>query len=92
MMAAALIMSGIMKRAGERKSMQHFFGVWKADCEVNRIMENAFNKVLEMNHRHVKARISSGSNLLASVLIENNRRITHSVFEELQRINSSYIS
>lgn len=55
-------------------------------------MENAFNKVLEMNHKHVSVRFNSAVNLLSNVFIKSNSRATHSVFYEMLDINSYYES
>ena len=37
-------------------------------------METAFNKVLEMNHRHVSTRIESGLKILSSVCTSRQRK------------------
>ena len=59
---------------------------------MNRIMENAFNKVLEMNHKHVSVRLSAAMNSLSRVIISHNKKMTYGVFLELCSINSSYNS
>lgn len=60
-------------------TLRKSFEIWKADLEVNRIMENAFNKVLEINHKHVSARVTSAVNLLNNVFSKQTR----SCFSEL---------
>ena len=54
------------------------FDIWRADLEVNRIMENAFNKILEINHKHVNARVSSAVSLLSTIF---NKQIKSSFSE-----------
>jgi hypothetical protein len=63
------------------------FDAWKSDFEVNRIMENAFNKVLEMNHKHISARVASGVSLLNNVF---NRQVKYA-FEDLCLVDDPLI-
>ena len=71
---------------------RQYFEIWKSECETNRIMENAFNKVLEMNHKHVSVRLSAAINLISRVIISHNKKMTYGVFLELCSINNSYNS
>ena len=67
LVGAAMIFSSISNKIIEKNILKNSFETWKADCEVNKIMENAFNKVLEINHKHVNARVTSAVGLLTNI-------------------------
>lgn len=76
---AAKLFSTICSKVISNHSVRAAFETWKSDYEVHRIMENAFNKVLEMNHKHVCVRVSSGVGLLNNIV----RRRLEKPFEDL---------
>lgn len=82
---AVKLIATVSQRLIIRSKIKSAFDAWKSDFEVNRIMENAFNKVLEMNHKHISARVSSGVNLLDNILNKKMR----SVFEDLYVFDTS---
>ena len=77
---AALAFSAICSRIIKGNKVRTAFDTWRADYEVNRVMENAFNKVLEMNHKHVSVRISSGVSLLGSIVTRHTREAFNDMY------------
>ena len=51
-----------------RQKVKEAFLKWQYNVSVRKIAETAFNRVLELNHRHSKARIRTGVYLLQNVL------------------------
>lgn len=66
--AAAKIIAITSDRIIDEGVLWRYFELWKSDTEMNRLMENAFNKVLEMRHDNINDKLVSGTNLLNYVL------------------------
>lgn len=68
------VFSAICNKLINHSRMRRAFDNWRSDYEVHQIMENAFNKVLEMNHKHVVARVESGLSMISSVYTSRKRK------------------
>ena len=60
-------MSTVQARLTRKFKLKHALSEWKAFQLTNQVAEGAFNKLLELNHRHSKARFETASRLLTKV-------------------------
>jgi len=63
-LGAAIILLQSMEKVQKRKNMKEMFNRWRFNQSVGKIAETAFNKILELNHRHSNQRFSSACFLL----------------------------
>jgi len=53
-LGASLIILNNMERIQKRNAQRDAFSKWRYSQSVNKIAEKAFNKILELNHKHSK--------------------------------------
>ena len=67
-LGASLIILNHMERISKRWQRQDAFNKWRYGQSVRKIAEKAFNKILELNHRHSNQRFDSACFLLTKSL------------------------
>jgi hypothetical protein len=55
MIGASLTLIRRCAKVQERTEMQQAFESWKQSNKVQKVVDTAFNKMLELNYRHAKA-------------------------------------
>ena len=63
-LGAALILMNNMERVSRRTKLKSALKTWKYNQSVQKIAEKAFNKILELNHRHSQQRFGAACFLL----------------------------
>lgn len=63
-LGASLIILNNMERIQKRTMIKESFNKWRYSQSVGKIAEKAFNKILELNHRHSSQRFESACFLL----------------------------
>lgn len=63
-LGASLIILSSVERIQRRTQAQEAFNKWRFSHSVGKIAEKAFNKILELNHRHSSQRFDSACFLL----------------------------
>ena len=74
LVSASLIMIALQAKLNKKHLLKQAMNEWKAFLNANQIAEGAFNKLLEINHRHSFARFSGASNLLELLLKRHHAR------------------
>jgi ribosome-associated toxin RatA of RatAB toxin-antitoxin module len=69
-LATSLVSSQNLFRNVQKHKVRQAFLKWQYNVSIRKIAEKAFNRVVEINHRHSKARFRTGVYLLKSVLEE----------------------
>lgn len=67
-LATSLVSSHNLFRKLKLNRMKQAFLKWQFNASIRKIAETAFNRVLELNHRHSKARLRTGVFLIKNVL------------------------
>ena len=63
--------------------MKNAFEIWKADSMCMKIAENAFNKVLQLNHKHASARFDTAFYLMSRFRKKFNKRMIYFSFRSI---------
>ena len=72
---AMLVKHLIGRLRGKRRDLELAVGRWRGYVMYKRIAERAFNKVLEVNHRHSEKRFEGGCFILERVLAKGEERV-----------------
>lgn len=67
-LATSLLSTNNLFKRIQRQKVKEAFLKWQYNVSVRKIAETAFNRVLELNHRHSKARIRTGVYLLQNIV------------------------
>jgi hypothetical protein len=67
-LATSLLSSNNMFKSILRHRVKEAFLKWQYNISVRKVVETAFNRVLELNHRHSKARMKTGVYLLNNIV------------------------
>jgi len=62
---ASIILLRNMLRQATQKRKKEYFIRWKFYQKVTKVAESAFNKILELNHRHSERRFMTAAKLLS---------------------------
>ena len=76
-LAAALIFGQMETAASGAMRMRNSFDHWKAHSVCLKIAESAFNKVLELNHKHAMARFQTATFLVGSFAKKFEKRMRY---------------
>jgi hypothetical protein len=74
LVSASLIMISLQAKMNKKYEMKQAMNEWKSFLNATLIAEGAFNKLLEINHRHSNARFTTASNLLLHLFKRNAGR------------------
>jgi len=67
LVSAALIMISVQSKVNRVSQLKQALSDWRSFLLSSQIAEGAFNKILELNHRHCKARFSTAVRLLEKI-------------------------
>ena len=67
-LGAALIILNSVERIKRRNDLRNSLLTWRNSSTVSKIAEKAFNKILELNHRHSRQRFESACFLMTKSL------------------------
>ena len=82
-LAAALLFGQLETASAGALRAKNYFDHWKAHAVCLKIAESAFNKVLELNHKHALARFHSATFLLSSFARKFKHRMRYFSFRSL---------
>jgi hypothetical protein len=68
LVSASLLMIALQAKLTKKLMIKNAIAEWKAFIYGSLIAEGAFNKLLELNHRHSKARFDAATNLLTKTV------------------------
>lgn len=69
-----------MEKVRVRKELQRCFEQWRQHARIEKVVETAFNKMLELNYKHAAAQYNAAAFLLKRSLI---RKVKRSTFDGL---------
>jgi hypothetical protein len=84
-LAASLAFISNQQTIQKKKTVREAFWNWKFEVLSHKIAESAFNKVLELNHKHSKSRFESAFYLLSKV---QEKKCFHNLFGAFRALNS----
>jgi len=64
LVSAALLLISLQGTLQRKQKLQQALGKWRAFEHSSSIAEGAFNKILEINHKHSKVRFETAAKIL----------------------------
>lgn len=75
MIGACLTVMKRMEKVRVRREIIRAFQIWRQNAKIEKVVETAFNKMLELNYKHAAAQYNAAAFLLKRSLIRKMKRI-----------------
>lgn len=75
LLGTCLIVLNKMERTRQRKTLTTAFSRWKHNSTIAKVVETAFNKMLELNYKHAAGRFQAASFLLKKTCVRRAKKV-----------------